>query len=305
VVGLYAGTALAGVGIAVAGALLPAVVRAAAPDRVGPVTGLYTAALIGGALVAAGSTEPLRSGLGLSPQAVLGLWAIPAVVAVVVWLTVPRSPRADAGGRIRLPWRSRPAWLGAAFMGAQSLLFYGALAWLAAAYTDRGMTAHEAGLLLALFSATQVVSAFGLPALVHRYGHPRRWLGASVGLTASALFMVALVPDPVPAAPWLWAGLMGLGMGGNLSMALVVLTQLAPSPREASAYTGMAFLVGYLVAAAGPVALGTLTDATGGYTVPFLALAVFGVVTTVLGVAVAGQVARTPAMTSTRNASQR
>jgi CP family cyanate transporter-like MFS transporter len=305
VVGLYAGTALAGLGIAVAGALLPAVVRAAAPDRVGPVTGLYTAALIGGALVAAGSTEPLRSGLGLSRQAVLGLWAIPAVVAVVVWLTVPRSPRADAGGRIRLPWRSRPAWLGAVFMGAQSLLFYGALAWLAAAYTDRGMTAHEAGLLLALFSATQVVSAFGLPALAHRFGHPRRWLGASVGLTTSALFLVALVPDPVAAAPWLWAGLMGLGMGGNLSMALVALTQLAPSPREASAYTGMAFLVGYLVAAAGPVALGTLTDATGGYTVPFLALAVFGVVTTVLGVAVAGQVARTPAMTSTRNASQR
>jgi MFS transporter, CP family, cyanate transporter len=299
-VGLYAGTALAGLGIAVAGALLPAVVRAAAPDRVGPVTGLYTAALIGGALLAAGSTEPLRTGLGLSRQAVLGLWAVPAVVAVVVWLTVPRSARAAAGGRIRLPWRSRAAWLGAAFMGAQSLLFYGALAWLAAAYIDRGMTAHEAGLLLALFSATQVVSAFGLPALVHRYGHPRRWLGASVALTASALFLVALAPDPVAAAPWLWAGLMGLGMGGNLSMALVVLTQLAPSPREASAYTGMAFLIGYLVAAAGPVALGTLTDATGGYTVPFLALAVFGVVTTVLGVAVAGQVARHPAVSGSR-----
>jgi CP family cyanate transporter-like MFS transporter len=84
-------------------------------------------------------------------------------------------------------------------------------------------------------------------------------------------------------------------MGGNLSLALVVLTHLAPSPREASAYTGMAFLVGYLVAAAGPVALGTLTDATGGYRAPFLALAVFGVATTVVGVAAAAQVARHPA----------
>jgi CP family cyanate transporter-like MFS transporter len=176
-------------------------------------------------------------------------------------------------------------------MGAQSLLFYGALAWLAAAYIDRGMTAHQAGLLLALFSATQVVSAFGLPALVHRYGDPRRWLGASVALTALALFLVALAPDPFPAAPWLWVGLMGLGMGGNLSMALVVLTQLAPSPREASAYTGMAFLVGYVVAALGPVALGTLTDATGGYTAPFLALAGFGLVTVVLGVAAASRIA--------------
>ncbi len=304
--GLYAGTALAGVGIAVAGALLPAVVRAGTPDRVGPVTGLYTAALIGGALLAAGGTEPLRSGLGLSSQTVLGLWAVPAAVAVLVWLLARRTPAPAAGaapapaagaapapapsGRVRMPWRSPAAWLGTAFMGAQSLRFYGALAWLAAAYIDPGMTAHEAGLLLALFSATQVVSAFALPALAHRYGNLRWWTGGSVCVVALALFLVALVPDPFPAAPWLWAGLMGLGMGGNLSLALLVLTQLAPSQREASAYTGMAFLFGYLLAALGPVALGTLTDATGGYRVPFLTLAAFGVVTVGLGVAAAARV---------------
>jgi MFS transporter, CP family, cyanate transporter len=105
---------------------------------------------------------------------------------------------------------------------------------------------------------------------------------------------VALTPDPFAAAPWLWAGLMGLGMGGNLSLALSVITQLAPSPREASAYTGMAFLFGYLLAALGPVALGTLTDATGGYRVPFLALAVFGIVTVGLGIAAASRVADRP-----------
>jgi MFS transporter, CP family, cyanate transporter len=297
-VGLYAGTALAGIGIAIAGVMLPAVVRASTPDRVGPVTGLYTAALIGGALLAAGGTEPLRSALGLSSQVVLGLWALPAVAAVVVWLLSRRAPApAVAAGppaRVRMPWRSPAAWLGTAFMGAQSLLFYGALAWLAAAYIDRGMTAHEAGLMLALFSATQVVSAFALPALAHRYGNLRAWTGVSVSVAAVALFLVALTPDPFPAAPWLWAGLMGLGMGGNLSLALSVITQLAPSPREASAYTGMAFLFGYLLAALGPVALGTLTDATGGYRVPFLALAVFGVVTVGLGIAAASRVADQP-----------
>ncbi len=83
-------------------------------------------------------------------------------------------------------------------------------------------------------------------------------------------------------------------MGGNLALALMILTQLAPTPREASAYTGMAFFVGYLMAAAGPVALGTLTDATGGYRVPFLALAVFSVATAVVGVAAAARVAPAP-----------
>jgi len=139
-----------------------------------------------------------------------------------------------------------------------------------------------------------VVSAFGLPALAHRYGGLRPWISGSVALTTLALLLVALAPDAVPAAPWLWTGLIGLGMGGNLSLALVVVTQLAPSPREASAYTGMAFLVGYLMAAVGPVALGVLTDAVGGYRVPFLALALFGVATTVLGVAAAAHVSGHP-----------
>jgi MFS transporter, CP family, cyanate transporter len=174
--GLYGGTALAGVGIAVAGALLPAVVRTRMPDRVGPVTGLYTAALIGGALLAAGGTEPLRARLGVDAQAVLALWAVPAMAALAVWLVQSRLG-AGAGGQgaggaggqgaggagrappVRLPWRSRTAWWGAAFMGAQSLLFYGTLAWLAAAYIRLGMSAASAGLLLALFSATQVVTA--------------------------------------------------------------------------------------------------------------------------------------------------
>jgi CP family cyanate transporter-like MFS transporter len=288
--GLYAGTALAGIGIAIAGVLLPAVVRAGTPDRVGPVTGQYTAALIGGALVAAGATEPLRAALGISAQAVLGVWAIPAAVAMMLWLAAPHSPRAASGGRARMPWRSGAAWLGTAFMGAQSLLFYGALAWLAAAYIDRGMTAHEAGLLLAVFTAAQMVSAFGMPALAHRYGDPRPVTAVSVGATTLALFLVALAPEPVAAAPWLWATLLGLGMGGNLALALMILTQLAPTPRQASAYTGMAFFVGYLLAAIGPVALGTLTDATGGYRVPFLALAVFAVATAVVGVAAAARV---------------
>jgi CP family cyanate transporter-like MFS transporter len=147
-------------------------------------------------------------------------------------------------------------------------------------------TAH-AGLLLALFSATQMVTAFALPALAHRFGRRPLWTFGSVGVTTVGLFLVALVPDPFPAAPWLWAALLGLGMGGNLSLALSIVTDLAPTPREASAYTGMAFLVGYTLAALGPVALGRLTDLTGGYRVGFLVLGAVGVATAVVGTAAA------------------
>jgi CP family cyanate transporter-like MFS transporter len=285
VVGLYLGTALAGIGIAIAGALLPALVRQRAPDRVGPVTGLYTAALIGGALVAAAGTEPLRAALDVSPSAVLAVWAVPALAALPLWLVGGRSGsgRAAAPGRpTRLPWRSGAAWLGTLYMGLQSLLFYATLAWLAADYIDLGMSARDAGLLLGVFSAAQIVTALAMPALAHRTGSARPWVAVSVGLTTLGLVLVAVTPLT---APWAWAALLGLGMGGNLSLALTVLTHLAPTPEGAAAYAGMAFFVGYLLAAAGPVAAGALHDATGGYTAVFLALAGLGIVTLVVGLA--------------------
>jgi CP family cyanate transporter-like MFS transporter len=85
--------------------------------------------------------------------------------------------------------------------------------------------------------------------------------------------------------PWLWATLLGLGMGGTLSLALTVLTNAAPSLRDASAYTAMAFLVGYSMASLGPVAAGYLRDITGGFTAVYLSLSTLGVLTLVAGLA--------------------
>jgi CP family cyanate transporter-like MFS transporter len=281
---LYAGTAVAGTGIAICGTLLPAQVRREAPDRVGPVTGFYSFLLIGGALVASGTTEPLRSVLGVSAQGVLAVWAIPAVVAVLFWLTDRGVGESTVEQRsvVRPPWHSGPAWRASLFMGAQSLLFYATFAWLAARYTDLGFSPGTAGLLLAVFSAAQLVTALAMPSLAHRTSGPSAWIALSVGLTALGLLLIAVVPL---AAPWLWVSVVGLGMGGNLALALTVITHAAPDASAATAYTGMAFLVGYLLAAAGPAAAGWLRDATGSLTPVFLTLAGLGVVTIGLGLA--------------------
>ena len=110
VVGLYSGAFVAGVGIAVAGTLLPSLVRSRYPNRVGPITGYYTTALIGGAFLAAGATEPLRAWTGLSPQVTLALWSVPALIALATWLYAPRTPRpATAPSTLDFPWRDRLA----------------------------------------------------------------------------------------------------------------------------------------------------------------------------------------------------
>jgi CP family cyanate transporter-like MFS transporter len=292
VVGLYSGAVVAGIGIAVAGTLLPSLVRARYPTQVGPVTGLYTTALIGGAFLAAGITEPLRSLLDVTPQVALSLWAVPAFVACVAWLLAPHGPAMTAPGRVSFPWRSRSAWLGTLFMGGQSLLFYATLAWLASSYTSLGRTAAFGGLLLAVFSATQLVTALAMPSLAHRTASARPWIAFSVGITTLGLALVAFAPSLFGAAPWIWASLLGLGMGGNLALALLVLTENAPTPQDAPAFTGMAFFVGYLLAAVGPVAAGALRDLTGGFTVVFATLTVLGALTLAAGVAAAPRSSR-------------
>jgi MFS transporter, CP family, cyanate transporter len=257
-------------------------VRGRYPHRIGPVTGLYTAGLIGGAMLAAALTEPARAAFHGSWPAALAVWAVPAALALAVWLPLAGGGSAAAGPHAAPPWRDRSAWFAALYMGGQSLMYYGILAWLAARYTAVGVPPAEAGLLLGLFSAAQLVSALALPVLAHRLGRIRLLIAGSVATSTAMLAVIALVPT---AAPYPWTLLLGLGVGGQFALALTVLGSLGRGPAESAAVSGMAFFVGYLFAALGPVAAGALRDLTGGYRVPFLALAAVGVVTLLAGVA--------------------
>ncbi len=293
--GLYAGTIAAGTGIAVAGALLPSLVRGRFPGRAGPVTGLYTAGLIGGAMVAAAATVPVANALGARWPVALQLWTVPALVALLGWLpmtgahTVPNvgaarhagAPHASAP-HAAAPWRSTGAWLATLFMGGQSLLYYASLAWLAPRYTSLGADPTRAGLLLGMFSFTQLFSALGLPLLAHRFGRIDVWTAASLATTSGSLVAIAVAPS---AAAWLWAALLGLGMGGQFALALTVLAGLGATPAETAAASGMAFFVGYLLASAGPVLAGAVYDLTGELRTPFLMLAGLGLATLVAGAA--------------------
>ena len=270
---LYAGTVVAGVGIAIGGVLLPGVVKAWFPDRPGTVTGLYTAGLVAGATVASAATVPLMDALGIGWPTAIAAWGLLALAALAAWAPVTgrlRAPAGPAPGRLRLPWGSGVAWRATLYMGSQSLLYLAA-----------GWSAGRAGLLLGLFSFTQIFSALAVPALADRGGDHRPWLAVCVGTVTAMLAALGLVPE---AAPWLWATLLGLGVGGMFALALTLLVKLAPTPAAAASLSGMALLVGYLLAATGPVLAGALYDAAGSYRVPFLVLAGIGAATLAVGV---------------------
>jgi CP family cyanate transporter-like MFS transporter len=85
------------------------------------------------------------------------------------------------------------------------------------------------------------------------------------------------VPLATPWAPLAWVVVLGLGVGGLFPLALTLPLDYSADAEEAGRLTAMTFFVGYVVAAVGPVAVGALRDATGGYAVPFVALAALSV----------------------------
>ena len=269
---LLLGTFLAGTGIALAGTVLPSVVKDFFPDRVGLMTGVTTFAMMLGAAIAAALAVPLADGLD-GWQRSLAVWALPAALALVAWLPVVRRVNAHqrtATPRGRLPWGSAAAWLVATYLAVQSVEFYTELAWLAPTFEDSGMPAREAGLLLSVFALAQLPSGLGGPALADRMPDRRVLLGAAVALALVGLTGMAVAPDY---SPWLWAVLLGLGQGGGFALGRVMVVSYAPTPPTAARLTAMVFLVVYASAAVGPVLFGALRDWTGGYALPWAVFA--------------------------------
>ncbi|WP_157592317.1 MFS transporter [Solirubrobacter soli] len=131
---LFEGTALAGIGLATAGVILPAIVKDRFSQRPAAATAAYSVPMMLGAAVSPVPAVPIRDAVG-SWQGSLAMWAIPAALAALVWIPITRVRRLDerAVARGRLPWKSKPAWLLAGFMSAQSALAYAYIGWLLAA----------------------------------------------------------------------------------------------------------------------------------------------------------------------------
>ncbi|WP_353953757.1 MFS transporter [Knoellia sp. S7-12] len=276
-VALYLGTLCAGAGMALAGTLLPGMVKGFFPTgRSGLATGVQMLAMMGGAGLAAAVSVPLAGALGDWDLA-LGFWGLVAVVGLVFWIPVDRAvhrggdhDQHPADTSHGLPWRSTTAWLVAAFLAIQSWQFYSTLAWLSPTYVDHGWDARDAGLLLSVFTGAQLVSGLVGPAITDRVGDWR------IPLVGAGLFGLAgqtgvwAAPD---AAPWVWALLLGAAQGASFAIGLVLLVRYAVSPAAAARFTAMAFLMSYSVASMGPTTMGAVRDLTGGYSAIWLVLA--------------------------------
>ncbi len=277
---LFPGTIVASAAIALMNVLLPSLVKRRRPERAGLLIGLYLLSLSGGAVVGALIAVPVFVAAGAGTAAArlsLGMWAIPALFAAVLWLpqlryrTLPLAPAAGGERRrgVLAMGRHALAWQVLAFMGLQSLSYYAALSWFATLFRDRGMTPAAAGDLLALMNLGNAMTALLMPVLAHRARDQRLLAAISVMMTGAGLVGAAF--GPLGAAPPL-VFLLGLGQGATLGLGIFYTMARAPDPVTAAALSAFAQSGGYLLASTGPLLIGLLHAATGGWTVPVGAL---------------------------------
>jgi MFS transporter, CP family, cyanate transporter len=273
IVPLFVGTTVAGLGIALGNVLVPSLIKRDFHERqVGPMTGGYTMAISASGAIAAALTVPVEDAIGRGWQWGLVVWAIPAIVAALIW--IPWISRHDgAAGANAAPslWRNRLAWQVTVYMGLQSLLFYSALSWLPTLLREGGIDREAAGALLSVMLLAGVPTCLLVPVVAARARDQRPAVAAMLALAAIGLAGLLTAPDAVPA---LWATLLGFSQGGLLALAFLFFSMRTPDQAHAAELSAMAQSVGYLVAAAGPLIVGVLRDATGGWTAPIVFLLV-------------------------------
>ncbi|MDQ1484026.1 MAG: transporter, family, cyanate transporter [Actinomycetota bacterium] len=303
---LYGGTFAAGFGIAVAGTLLPRLVKAVfPPERTGTVTGLYMLAMMGGATAASALSVPLAARWG-SWQGSLATWSILAALGVLVWAPVTvriskyKAANPVAATSHSLPWRYPTAWLIATYLAVQSWQFYSSLAWIAPSFVARGWDPTTAGYLLSAFSGAQLVSGLLGPILTDRVHDHRTLLvpAACLGLLGMlALFLTSHAASGAAdhtAFAWAAVCVLGLGQGAAFSLALVLLVDYAQTPSGSGRLTAMAFFVSYTIASFGPTVMGALRDLTGSFDVIWLSMAALTLVQAALATQMKPSLAKVP-----------
>lgn len=270
--------------------LLPAAVKRFTPGAIGPMTAAYATIMAIGSAVPPLIAVPIAGGFDWRVS--LASWAIIVAAAIVPWvLLVVRadgerragraSALAAATHRESLPApqpyshgfaalaRSRTAWGIAIPFTVSSISAYVTFAFLPVILQDTaGLSAVQAGSLLALFAILGMPLAIVVPVLTARLPTPTPLLLASMLLFGFGYGGLLLAPA---LAPVVWVAAIGLGQI-SFPMCLTLFSLRTRSAAMAADVSGFVQTVGYAIAAASPLAIGWLHEVTGSWSASLIVL---------------------------------
>ena len=279
-------TAVGLAGMGLGNVLVPAWIKAHSRDG-----GVRLMTLYGMGLTVGGALGPLLAApvARVAPgqwRGALGLWGVVALLALLPWLVISVKDRVHrrtdsvVGGRMV---HSPTALALTALFAVQSMNAYVQFGWLPQIYRDAGLSATASGALTSIVAGLGIVGGLIMPTVIDRGRHLSVWMIGFGVLASSGYLGLLLAPATLP---WLWAVLLGLS-GFAFPTAIALITARSRDPRVTAQLSGFVQPVGYLLAGLGPLAVGALRAATGGWTLVLSLLVLSGVGLTVAGVRVA------------------
>ena len=272
------GSIVAFAGTGIGNVLLPSIVRRYFPDRVALLTAVYACIVGVSTAVPAALAAPVAELGGWRVS--LGVWAATSVVALVPWLVVVAGERrrrvVDAAllepprpAMVTRLWRSRVALSITALFSTSTICTYAAFAWLPEILGDiAGSTPTEAGVLLAVTGIVSVPGALVAPLLVARLRNVGWLIAAGIASFVLGYLGLLIAPEPLTL---LWVLLVGSG-SILFPVSLVLINVRTRTPDGTVALSGFAQGTAYGLGALGPLLVGLLHDASGGWALPLLFL---------------------------------
>ncbi|AYM80328.1 Major facilitator superfamily MFS_1 [Agrobacterium tumefaciens str. Kerr 14] len=262
--GLLASAAACGIGIAIVQALMPGFVKRVFALDAGRIMGLYSTGIMGGATLAAATAAGLSRHLGW--EMMLGLWGVPALLALVLWQAASssdpsRQRAATDKTSSRSPSRSGRAWLLLIFFGVGTGAYTLVLAWLPPFYIELGRTEDTAGYLRAGLTLIEVLAGLIVSAVINRFPDRRGPLAAA--LLAILGGLVCLITMPVTLALPAMI-LLGFGIGSLFPLSLIVTLDHADDPARAGRLTAFVQGGGYMIASIMPFVAGWMRSHSNG-----------------------------------------
>jgi CP family cyanate transporter-like MFS transporter len=275
------------VGVGVANVLLPPIVKRYFPDRIATVSAVYITVMSLGSAVPALIAVPVSNAAGWRVS--LGVWFVIAAVAAVPWIGMLRRERrarlrdTPAGTELappepallgRMP-HSLIAWAMVGSFGAAAFVSYVTFAWLPSILVDTaGVSGATAGSLLALWAIMGIPNGVFAPMLAARLKNLTPVLVAAVVLMLLGYGGLLLAPAVAPALWVVFAGLSTL----LFPLVLALINLRTRSHEGAVALSGFVQGIAYAIGAIGPIVIGLVHGATGGWGVPLVVAIVVGLV---------------------------
>lgn len=260
---LYLGTLMVGASVAVINVLLPSLIQANQPKKIGFLTTLYVTSMGIATALASYLAVPITQ--ASSWKGLILLLTLLCLATFLVWLPNHRynhrlAPQTKQKSQIKV-MRNKQVLAIIIFSGFQSLIFYTVMTWLPTMSIHAGLSSHEAGLLTSILSLISIPFSMTIPSLTTSLSTRNRQLMLTLVSLAGVVGISMLFFPINNFIYWLAIHLLiGTATSALFPYLMVNFSLKTSAPEKTAQLSGLSQTGGYILAAFGPTLFGYSFD---------------------------------------------